>query len=188
MEKDNIQKELFEFDVPKRRPSSLRQLFQKTDFKVSLSAEKLVFVSIGIIMLLVVFFALGVENGKAISVKAADVGPVTMRTPIQATAQGVSPSAAPAQKAVPVKSVSTVTNIAPKGKTQPYTIAAASFSKETYAVKEVNRLKGSGFEAFVLKSDPYYLVCIGSFTNKDSAKMTLNKIRQMYKDAYVRLR
>jgi hypothetical protein len=68
MEKYNVQKELFEeLQAPKRQPRRFGRLFQRGDFSISLNAERIVFVSIGIIMLLVVFFALGVERGKAVS-------------------------------------------------------------------------------------------------------------------------
>ena len=198
MEKDNIQKELFnEFDAPRKKPKGFGQFFQKTDFAVSLSPEKLVFVSIGMTMLLVVSFALGVERGKVIS------GNI-----IQADAPVAQ---APAKQVVQVKAPVAVTNIAPKEKTQaniaktvsgpvpvqvknladkskPYTIVAATFSKEVYAAKEAAQLKGNGFEAFVLKSEPYYLACVGSFANKDSAQKILNKVKQMHRDAYIRLR
>lgn len=199
MEKENIQKELFEFEAPKKQPRRFGQFFQKADFALSLSAEKLVFISIGILMLLVVSFALGVEKGKAISGKVVEVSPI----PAQAQSQRV-PARAPVQQMAQPKektqtsTINAVTNVTAKeklpaaqnlaDKNKPYTIVAAAFSKETYATKEATRLKGSGFDAFVIKRDPYYLACVGSFVNKDGAKTVLNRVKQMYKDAYVRLR
>lgn len=201
MEKDSVQKELFEFDAPKKQPNRFGQLFQKTDFAISLSAEKLVFVLIGIVMLLVISFALGVEKGKRVCGRNTEI-------PVQTSAQRASPDT-PAQKAVQAKTVSAVTNMTPKEKTRagtvkaaqdpvraqnladknkPYLIVAAAFLKEASAAKEASRLKGSGLEAFVYYSEPYYLVCVGSFANKDSAQKMLNKVRQIYSDAYVRLR
>ena len=192
MEKDNIQKELFnEFEAPKKQPRRFGQFFQKTDFTISLSAEKLVFVSIGITMLLVVSFALGVEKGKATS-KCVEAKIIPAQTQVST---------------VQVKTVNTVTNVVPKDRAQastaksvpvapqglsdkskPYTIVAAAFSKEVFATQEVSHLKAIGLDAFIIKGDPYYLACVGSFANKDAAKTILNKIKQMHKDAYVRLR
>ena len=206
MEKDNTQKELFEFAAPpKKQSNGFGRIFQKTDFTVSIGAEKLVFVLIGIIMLVVVSFALGVERGKAISAKAAE----TAGAPAQASAQAPAANA-PVQQAVQAKKAAAVTNIAPKEKTReaaaaktvtdpvqaqnagdknkPYTIVAAAFYKEAFAIKEVSRLKGIGLESFVYYSEPYYLACAGSFTSKDSAQKTLAKVRQLHRDAYVRLR
>jgi cell division septation protein DedD len=203
MEKDNIQKELFELEAPKKRPKNrFSQLFQKTDFMIGLSAEKLVFVSIGIVLLLVVFFALGVERGKTITVRTAQISTVSTQAPVQRPAAVV-----PAQQAPQVKTAGAAANVASKekvmvpaakpapvsaqslpDKSKPYTIVAASFSKEVFANQEVVSLRANGLEAFVIKSDPYYLACVGAFANKDGAKITLNKVRQMHKDAYVRAR
>lgn len=182
MENDNIQKELFKFDAPKKQPNRFGRFFQKADFSVALSAERLVFVSIGIIMLLVVSFALGVEKGKAISVKTLSAASVPAQ-PAQVTLQTV-PVNTVVQKAA--HNITVSPGLTDKGK--PYMVVAASFSKEAYAAKEADRLKRMGFEAFVLKSEPYYIVCIGSFVNKDSAQKILNKVRQTHQDAYVRLR
>ena len=136
-------------------------------------------------MLLVVSFALGVERGKAVSVsaKAAEAAAI----PAQAEVRRA-PVIAPAQQTVQPKTANPVTNISPKGKELPYTIVAAAFSKEAFAVKEVSKLKGSGLEAFVIKRDTYYLACVGSFASKDSAGKMLNKIKQMHRDAYIRLK
>jgi len=205
MEKDNIQKELFEFDPPKKQPNRFGRFFQKTDIAISLGAEKLVFISIGIMMLFVVSFALGVERGKAISgrTEQADTGPA--QTSVQRTGVAV-----PARKVYQAKTVISAANITPKDKaqasivktasslvqaenpvvdkTKPYTIVVAAFSKEVFATKEARNLKTSGLEAFVYYSEPYYLACVGSFANKDSAQKILGKVRQIHRDAYVRLK
>jgi len=68
---DKPQKELFEFEKPKRRFRGFPNLFPKADFganfAVMLTLEKAVFIVIAVIMLLVVVFALGVERGKSIT-------------------------------------------------------------------------------------------------------------------------
>ena len=193
-------------DRPIRQPRRFSQLFQKADFSVSLSAEKLVFVSIGIIMLLVVFFALGVERGKAVSAISAKQKIVTAVQPatqphtaavvpvkqaLRVNAANAATGAAPTDKALPPvakKPQVTAQPQAPDNKGKPYTIVAAAFSKEVFAVAEVSRLKAGGIEAFVYHSEPYYLTCVGAFTSKDTAQKTLSKVRQTHRDAYVRLR
>lgn len=189
MENEKYQKELFEFEQAKRQKPRFGQFFQKTDFAITLTAEKIVFISIGIIMLMVVFFALGVEKGKSF-----------------ANAQASAPQAQPKTLAITteqIKAATASTNISPKSgtlvepkrarlepdvKDKPYTIVAAAFSRQDFASKEVARLNASGLEAFVYHSDPYYLACVGSFASKDSALKLLGKVRQIHRDAYVRLR
>lgn len=203
MENDNLQKELFEFEQPKKTQlHKFGQLFQRPDFCLVLTAEKLVFVSIGIIMLMVVFFAIGVEKGKSRAPKAA--------SPLLAE-QAAAPQVPVKAAAIPIKQVKAgtiSTNVSPKtmpvkvvpeaqkvpaqaaqpAGDKPYTIVAAAFLRQDFAAKEANLLKGNGLDAFVLKSEPYYLACVGSFVNKDSAKNVLSKVRQLHRDAYLRLR
>jgi cell division septation protein DedD len=195
MEKDNTQKELFEFDQPRRQPKRFSQLFQKADFAVSLSAEKLVFVSIGIIMLMVVSFALGVERGKVVSEGFAGSEPM-VNSPKAVVQPRVAP-VAPVQQTVVPKAAGTTANVTSKEKAppqtvddkgKPYTIVVAAFSKEAGAVTEVSRLKAGGIDGFVYHSEPYYLACVGAFANKDSAQKMLTKVRQTHRDAYVKLK
>ena len=206
MDKDNTQKELFEFEQTRKQPKGFGQLFQKADFAVSLSAERMVFVSIGIMMLLVVSFALGVERGKAVSAGApasteipcSRAGSAVEKAAVvtQPAAQPRIAAGAPVQQAVRAKAQPLVAKKAqistqPQAaddKSKPYTIVAAAFSKEVFAAQEVNRLKTGGIEAFVCHGEPYYLACVGAFASKDSAQKTLNKVRQIHRDAYVRLK
>ena len=206
MEKDNIQKELFEFEAPAQRSRRFSQLFRKADFGINLSAERLVFASIGIVMLLVVSFALGVERGKAVSADRARPKVVTTGLP---ALQPQVIASVPVKQAVQVKAVNTATDTAPKDKAQPsvlkkaqvltqskaaddkgkpYMIIAVAFSRESFAASEVSRMKANGIEAFVYHSEPYYLVCVGAFANKDAAQKTLSRVRQLHRDAYVRLK
>lgn len=195
MENDKLQKELFEFEAPKkvRRPR-LGQFLQRSDFAFTLTAEKLVFLTIGITMLVVVFFALGVEKGKSLAVKNAIPQVSTQMPVVQAKAQS---GLAQVPKVAAVN-----TNITPKEKNtvpvagdsqakpddKPYTIVAAAFLRQDFASKEAGTLKGSGLDAFVIKGDQYYLACVGSFANKDSAQKILSKVRQVHRDAYIKLK
>jgi hypothetical protein len=66
---------------------------------------------------------------------------------------------------------------------------AAAFTKGPVAVAEVNRMKAAGItEAYMFRKDPYYMVYVGAFPDKESAQKTLNKVRQLRRDAYVRLK
>ena len=108
--------------------------------------------------------------------------------------------AAAAPIVVPNKA--SITNITPKinpptpavkaraafDKARPYTVVAAAFSRQEFALKEVGKLKAAGLDAFIYYGEPYYLACVGSFPSKESAGKILKKVRQMHRDAYVRLR
>jgi len=194
MESERYQQELFEFKQPKKQRSRLADLFRRTDFAVTLTVEKLIIVSIILVMLFVVFFALGVEKGKGL---AASKGVKTGPQPV---------ARAYVQPVIPARRVRETANInytrgpavipapprvdapAKPNSSKPYTVVAAAFSKQEFASKEISMLKKKGLEGFVYYSDPYYLVCVGEFSSKSSAQAVLNKVKKVHRDAYVRLR
>ena len=69
-----------------------------------------------------------------------------------------------------------------------YTITAVTFKNKGVAAKEAGRLKKEGFDAFVKQSGEYFLVCIGAYSGKESAKTVLHKVRRKYRDAYIILK
>ncbi|MDD5428839.1 MAG: hypothetical protein PHI58_06385 [Candidatus Omnitrophica bacterium] len=68
MDEEKFQKELFEFEKPKRFLPRLSDFFPKADFErnviLTLTLDRAVIITIGIIMTMVVIYALGVESGK----------------------------------------------------------------------------------------------------------------------------
>jgi len=198
METEKYQKELFEFESPKKAAPRFGNIFPRTDFAIILTPEKIVFAAIGMIMLMVVFFALGVEKGRSAAYDRSTEAKTIATDIVAAPAMSVKPDRSPI---VVTKGIA-ATNMTPKvntraavvkaqaifDKTKPYTIVAAAFSREDLALKEVGKLKMSGLEAFLYYGEPYYLACVGSFQSKNGAVKILNKVRQMHRDAYVRLR
>ena len=198
METEKYQKELFEFESPKKAAARFGNIFPRTDFAITLTPEKMVFAAIGIVMLMVIFFALGVEKGRSAARLKFTATKTIAKDIVAAPAIPVKSAQVPI---VITKSVA-ATNITPKikppaatvksrvafDKTKPYMVVAAAFSREDLALKEIGKLKTAGLEAFVYYGEPYYLACVGSFQSKDGAQKILNKVRQVHRDAYVRLR
>ena len=182
MEEERHQKELFEFEKPKKRFRGFADIFPKAgfgaNFAVMLTLEKAIFMSLAAIMLLVVVFALGVERGKSMP---KDVSPAALP---KKTAQILT---APVKAASPVQAAPA--RPAAEAASRPYTIVAAAFSRREYAAREAGRLKRSGFDAFVAESDPYFLACVGAYADRSGARTQedLNKVRKLYKDAYTKL-
>ena len=199
METEKYQKELFEFEPPKKAGAGFGSIFPRTGFAITLTPEKMVFAAIGIIMLMVVFFALGVEKGRIAAYTEFAATKTIAGNIVAAPAISVKPAQAPIAV---TKKTPAATNITPKinqpaaavkaeavfDKAKPYMVVAAAFSREDFALKEVGKLKTAGLEAFIYYGEPYYLACVGSFQSKDGAQKILNKVRQMHRDAYVRLR
>jgi septal ring-binding cell division protein DamX len=120
------------------------------------------------------------------AVPAAQVkvqAPAPASQAVQAVIPGETQQAQPARQAL-----ISVQALPLSAQPKPYTIVGATFTRKDWADKEVEKLKKSGQDAAVYQSANYFLVCIGSYQTKDEAKAALTKIRNAYKDAYLRSR
>jgi cell division protein FtsN len=187
MGNEERQKELFEFDKPKSAFSGIGRIFnlKKGDifenrFAITLSIERLIILSIAVIMFMVVTYALGVERGKA-AIRNSPV--VTVARAIVTTQPAI--SIKPVAPVVPVRPVAPVA-VKPAAVNKPYTIVAVTFSSKDYAAIEAGKLKKNGFDAWVYPNNSYFQVRIGAYDTKESAQPVLNKLKRVYRDAYIK--
>ena len=210
MDNEQYQKELFEFEKPKRSFPALGSIFSKGDFEnrfvLTLTSERMVFVLIGIIMLMVIVFALGVEQGKSIQREAPKVIRTTtapkplsktlapgaptlgLKAPVKPVKAAALPAAATVVKPQTPQTKIQQPQISQAAQAAPFTIVAATFARQETALFELNHLKSAGLDAYIYKSDPYFQLCVGRYTNKDEPKKVLSKVRQVFKDAYIKYR
>ncbi|MFH1190455.1 MAG: SPOR domain-containing protein [Candidatus Omnitrophota bacterium] len=209
MEEEKYQKELFHFEEPKRSFSRLQDMLPKADFEgkisIAISLEKMVFIAIGIIMVLVIVYALGVENGKSRreipAVRPAKPPEQLVTAPGAHTRPAVIPdknilNTAPivtaARTAPPVRqAIQAKTKAAtPYQETKRFTILAGSFAKRENAQASALMLTKQGFNATVIYARPYYRVCVGAYSDKTGADAArdLAKVRRVKKDAMFMLR
>jgi hypothetical protein len=189
MDEEKYQKELFEFEKPKRVFPRLSDIFPKADFDnrvaITLTMERLVFIAIGFLMLIVVVYALGVESGKRITDKISSETRISLVKPTRVLAD----TKAAARPAAP-NIVPRLPAASPRGERREagkaYTIHAASFSRRDYALEAMNRLKVAGFDAFLTQSGNIYRLYAGSYQSSGGAEKDLSKMRRMYKDAYIK--
>ena len=167
MENENTQKELFEFDKPKKSFPGIARIFPKHDFALVITSEKLIFAVIGMLMVVVVVYAIGVEQGRASAIAAA-----RQRQKLVIVKE-------PAAVAAPSASLATANAV------KSYTIVAAAFSRSGNAALEMNRLKKEGYEVFTRPRGSYSLICVGTFATGEEAAGALKSIKRRYKDAYV---
>ncbi len=182
MEEERLQKELFPFENPKKRFSGFAGIFRKAGidgsvFAITFKIDKLVFISIAIIMMLVIVYALGVEKGRS-------------SRPIAAIAPALRPAPLKAVPEIKTQPVSVPAVAAVKEIIKPYTIAVASLSKKDTAIEEAARIKIDGLDSFVIYSKPYYVVCVGAFADKTSSasQKELARVRRFCRDAYFKQR
>ena len=67
-----------------------------------------------------------------------------------------------------------------------YSVQVASYHTMSKAEKEAQSLRKKGYQSFVLKKGSYVVVCVGKFKDKSEARISLNKLKKIYSDSYVR--
>ena len=71
---------------------------------------------------------------------------------------------------------------------EKFTVQLVTYSDQSQAIKEIERLKTNGHEGFVIPSGRYFQVCVNYFENQAGARSSLKELRETgrYPDAYVR--
>jgi len=187
MENENTQKELFEFDKPKKSFPGIARIFPKHDFALVVTSEKLVFAVIGMLMVVVVVYAIGVEQGRSSAIAAARQRQklIIVKEPAAVAAPSAKLSAQEALASRQIVPSTGASTLATANVVKSYTIVAAAFSRSGNAALELNRLKKEGYEVFTRPRGTYSLICVGTFATGEEAAGTLKSIKRRYKDAYV---
>jgi len=190
MDEDRYQKELFEFEKRKRFFPRLSGLFPKADLErnvaIRITLDKAVFIAIGIVMLMVAIYALGVEAGKRRPAEPLQAQAMPVQAPISAQGPTVPIAVRPASSQQ-TRAVLPQKNAVAAG---PYTILAATFINKDNALQEVRKLRLQGLDAMLVQKDSRFLACVGSYPDKGSVQIQndLNKVKRLHSDAYVRLK
>ena len=157
---------------------------------LTLSIESLVIFAILGIMVALFSFSLGVERGKNLSAQALDervsaawnVGARTVAVPSAAAinAQGM---ALPAVRSIAEQRPGNIHGYISGSR---YTLQSATYGNEVYARQDALFLRKKGFSSFLIKSGRFWMLCIGSFNNKESAISLLRKLPGQYRSSQVR--
>jgi cell division protein FtsN len=67
-----------------------------------------------------------------------------------------------------------------------FTVQVGSYQGRDAAERERAKLVKKGFAPLMLQKGAYTVVCVGSFGDKETAKPLLTKLRQNYRDCYIR--
>ena len=195
--------------MTRERPSQL-ELFSRDDDSEQLIArpvdsgirdyirlyEKAVLLIIAFVITGIVAFCLGVEKGKKVALTGVnsrfDVAARQEIQPVQPPPKPQSPDAdgnfliRGQSKNMPVKQEIILKSPQDEQANDGYTIQIASYQAKDGAEKEMAKLRQTGFSPLVLKKGGYSVVCVGNFTNKESAKSLLSQLRSKYRDCYIR--
>lgn len=166
---DNLQLELFS---QSNGPGEIKN--RASDNRILASVwkyEKTILIIIGIVITGIISFSLGVEKGKSRSVQL----PVkkNIEKEINAAEQRT------------INKDQTSNEPEPPEK-QDYIIQLASYKTKAYAQKEAEALKKKGLSPLVLSKGNYVVLCIGNFSNRQTAQSLLSELKKRYKDCYIR--
>lgn len=144
---------------------------------LNLSYENAIFLAIGVLMACVICFTLGVENGKGRAVARTE-RPAPNHSLRSGTRQAVTIENLGVVQKIPAEIES-----APK---EAYVIQLAAFKKRDSAERGQAELKGRGYQAEIKQSGDYYQLYIGGFKSKKEAESLQGKLRDTYRDCYIK--
>ena len=166
--------------------------------KITLSLEGVIMTAIGIILLLVISFAMGVVKGRHIptgeSIRRSKTAYGRIAPLVQETKQVFSPAQEPTREA-PVEAVPPEPARVESAPTPPpeaettgmsFTIQMVTHSKKQLAEKDVEQFKKMGYKSFILRWREYYIVCAGEYATRKDASSHIPKLKKIYADCFVR--
>ncbi|MBN3038833.1 MAG: SPOR domain-containing protein [Candidatus Omnitrophica bacterium] len=150
---------------------------------LSLSYENIIILAIGMIMVLIVCYSLGVERGKDLAqanIKGLDAS--TQVTESETITKDEEKASQKEESEPLIKKRKVKIAV-----TEPfYTIQVATFLKSSSVEKEVQRLKNKGYESFIVSKGKYTEICIGKYKHKNEAATDLKELKRLYGDCFVR--
>ncbi|MFH1995641.1 MAG: SPOR domain-containing protein [Candidatus Omnitrophota bacterium] len=188
MSANHFQKELFEDFENQRKPSLRRfQAIVPLASSVNIPVERIVFAGIGVIMAMVVMFALGVEKGKTAAVRE-------VQEPEKPARAAESVVVMPEPRLKPVIEIGVLepnqadtTPVDKPGTPEPlYTIQAVTFKTRSAANRAIKSLENDGYQPYVKASGDYLQVCVGRYPTKQEAENDRAKLLKTFGDCYIK--
>ena len=137
---------------------------------LNLSYENIIFIAIGFVMSCIIFFSLGVEVGRRNISHTSNRGQA-LKEKVQ-EAEGVIKERGTEKLGI--------------RKTEGYVIQLAAFNKKLPAEAEQMELQKRGYRADVKQSGNYYQLYIQGFDSTEKAQEILGKLKEKYKDCYIK--
>lgn len=180
-----LQFELFETDAESQR-SFRAHKYRPNFFSVVRAHEKAILIAIGIIITSLVSFSLGVEKGKGLAEKRAGSQEEKNLYAQRLEEEKADEERADKKEESHKSEGQAETEEKEKPAESKYTIQVATFKMETYAQKEAERLKKRGLEAVIVPRGKFVSVCVGNFSERQKANISLNQLRKTYNDCFIR--
>ncbi len=174
------EKDLFEQfqEADKNIKRKTRFLLPRIKDCLTITYENIIFLLIGFVISCIIFFSLGVEKGRRDIDRGFSKGlfSTSSNNIIRAESRIVAESN-DVQEKEKARSLR-----------QEYIIQLAAFKTKSSAEEQMKKLRQDGFAAEVKKSGDYYQLYVGGFDKKTGAEKVLSKLRERYKDCYIKRR
>ncbi len=173
---------------PRRaRPLRLNESLNQEP-EVTISLENIIIIVIGVVLMGVLSFSMGVVKGKRIIANGLHV--TTENLPAVTEKPPVVTEKPPVTTAPAINKISTQTTKLETQKSEPikpsFTVQMVTHTKKTLAEEDVRRLRKKRYKTFVLRSGNYYVVCVGEYHTRKDALQDIDKLREIYKDCFIR--
>lgn len=206
MKTELMQKELFnEFESPKKRgkKKGAGSILPKNYILFNVSYEQVVFISIGVIMLMVLVFSLGVERGKRLNPEQIKVSvnlPETASGIIEETNKDkkikevkAAPPAALAKKERSItqrveQEVPVPADVKKPIKRELFTVQVIAYKSKRSAQKELIKLGKKGYSPFIILGGGYYQICVGEYKSRKEANKPLSDLKKSHPGSFIRKR
>ncbi|MDP8259247.1 MAG: SPOR domain-containing protein [Candidatus Aadella gelida] len=210
MSEDKIKIDLFDQDFEKEKSKMLRRFKQYPRQRflpvIRIPLEYTVIISIGVLLFVVVAYAVGVETGKRVRVKDAGVGrdiPIQLWDEVQGSGgesvgfkkDEMNSEQTPLQEEKdvnlaneeksPLEVEPSLGEVSDVSETV-YTLQLASFKNEGTAKDEAKDLKERGLVANMAKRGGWYQVYTEGYRTIDEAKEAQKTLTEEYKDCYIK--
>ena len=178
---------------PKRFPFTN---FPGSFLRLRVAYEDAVFTLLGLVLVVLAGFCLGVERGKQLGPQlqlVSDAGVATARESVTFPETIRAEVPAPAQSRRPIPVIPAAVPVAPRPAPNApapagggFAIQLATYAGPEMAQQEVRRLAKEGVRAQVLKQGKYLELRAVGYRSKQEAKSALAGLRKMYPDAFLK--
>ncbi|MFH1847621.1 MAG: SPOR domain-containing protein [Candidatus Omnitrophota bacterium] len=170
------QPELFrEFESYAQRRPLHKNLVPNKSLTLTLTYDRIIAAALGLILICGLIYIIGIEHGRG---KKQAVAGVPQKT-----------AAVQSEKAEPARPAEPAAPDAEAARPDPlYTIQIATFKSEALARKEIENAGDMGLRMRISEMNGYYQVWAGEFSKKEDAQRYAQKLKDRYKDCFIRKR
>ncbi len=187
-----LQPELFDDLQPQQRPKHAPfSAFPGRFLRLKVAYEDVLFATLGLVLVLLAGFCLGIERGKRL-VTSQQMGREVLGTAAAGEGAGEVPASRTAEVVRVAPAIPATVPVAPPDLAErreaegSYAIQLASYMGIQSAQSRTQWLSRQGIKCQVLKQGVYYELRAVGFSSRDEAEKALAGLRKTYQDAFIK--